>query len=151
MEYIDILNKVGLKVTKSRSVVLSIFENADRILNVSEIYDVCRDRGFAINLSTIYRTCETFSEKRILDKVIGNDRVSGYRLSIRSHVHEIKCSFCNKIVQITCPFNILRQYIENNTGFTLTKHSIDIAGICDECKKTRANISSCFCYYKTNY
>ena len=58
MEYIDILNKVGLKVTKSRSVVLSIFENADRILNVSEIYDVCRDRGFAINLSTIYRTCE---------------------------------------------------------------------------------------------
>ena len=39
-----------------------------------------------------------------------------------------------KTIEINCPFNILSQYIETNTGFTLTKHDIDISGICNECK-----------------
>lgn len=137
MEYIDILNRVGLKVTKPRSIVLNIFKSTDKILNVSEIYDVCKDKGFTINLSTIYRTCEKFSQKKIVDKVIGNDRVSGYKLSTISHVHEVKCNFCNKVVHINCPFNVLIQHIEDDTGFTLTKHNIEIAGICNECKKNK--------------
>lgn len=139
MEYIDILNKVGLKATKPRSTVLNIFKNTDKVLNVSEIYEACKNEGFDINLSTIYRICEIFSEKKILDKVISRDRISGYKLSVTSHVHELTCSVCKKTIEITCPFNILSQYIENSTGFTLTKHNIDISGICNECKKTRTN------------
>lgn len=134
MENADILSKVGLKITKPRNIVLSIFRETNKILNVSEVYESCISKGYNINLSTIYRICEIFSSKNILDKVINSDRINGYKLSITSHVHELSCSECNKIVEINCPFNILSQYIENNTGFTLTKHYIDISGICNECK-----------------
>lgn len=139
MGYIDILNKAGLKTTKPRSIVLNIFKDTDRVLNVSEVYEVCKDKGFNINLSTIYRICEIFSEKKILDKVINSNRISGYKLSITSHMHELTCNLCKKTIEITCPFNILSQYIEDNTGFTLTKHNIDIAGICNDCNKKNKN------------
>lgn len=139
MGYVDILNKVGLKATKPRSIVLNIFKNNNKVLSVSEIHEICKNEKFNINLSTIYRICEVFSEKKILDKVISSDRISGYKLSITSHVHKLTCSICKKTTEITCPFNILSQYIEDSTGFTLTKHNIDISGICNECKKTRTN------------
>ena len=134
MENTDILSKVGLKITKPRNIVLSIFRETNKILNVSEIYEICNSRGFDINLSTIYRICEIFVSKKILDKVINSDRINGYKLPVTTHVHELSCNRCKKIVEINCPFNILSQYIETNTGFTLTKHYIDISGICNECK-----------------
>ena len=134
MENTDILSKVGLKITKPRNIVLSIFKETNRILNVSEIYEICNSRGYDINLSTIYRICEIFVSKKILDKVINSNRINGYKISIKSHVHKLSCNMCKKIVEINCPFNILSQYIETNTGFTLTKHNIDISGICNECK-----------------
>lgn len=134
MENTDILSKAGLKITKPRNIVLNIFKNTDKILNASEVYKICKDEGFDINLSTIYRTCEIFSSKKILDKVININRINGYKISITSHVHKLSCNFCKKTIEINCPFNILSQYIETNTGFTLTKHHIDISGICNECK-----------------
>ncbi len=135
----DILNKAGLKVTKPRNIILNIFKNTNKILEVSEIYEMCKTKGLNVNLSTIYRICEIFSEKRILDKVVSKDRISKYKLSVDTHVHELTCNVCNKKIEINCPFNILSEYIENQTGFTLTKHDIDISGICNECKKTRTD------------
>lgn len=134
MENVDILIKAGLKITKPRSIILNIFRDTKRILNVSEVYEMCKDRGVNINLSTVYRICEKFSSKKILDKVISSNRINGYKISVTSHVHKLSCNSCNKIVEINCPFNILSEYIETNTGFTLTKHNIDISGICEECK-----------------
>ena len=137
MENIEILNKAGLKITKTRNIVLSIFKNTDRVLNVSEIYNICKEKGVNINLSTVYRICEIFSEKKILDKVINSDRINGYKISVLSHVHNLTCSNCKTTVEVKCPFNILSQYIEMNTGFTLTKHNIDIQGICNKCKNEK--------------
>lgn len=134
MENIDILINAGLKITKSREVILNIFRDTDKIMNVSEIYEVCKKRGFNINLSTVYRICEIFCSKKILDRTIDSNRVSGYKFSITSHVHNLSCNLCNKTIEINCPFNILSQYIETSTGFTLTKHDINISGICYECK-----------------
>lgn len=134
MESIDILNRAGLKITKPRSIILNIFKNTNRVLNVSEVYEICMENNFDINLSTVYRTCEKFVEKNILDKVVSSDRISGYKISIAGHVHKLNCNLCKKIVEVNCPFNILSQYIESSTGFTLTKHSIHISGICYECK-----------------
>lgn len=130
----DILSKAGLKITKSRNVVLNIFRGTDEILSASEVYDICRDQKFNINLSTVYRICEAFSSKKILDRVVNRDRINGYKFSNQSHFHTLSCNLCNKTIKINCPFNILSQYIENNTGFTLTRHDIDISGICSECK-----------------
>lgn len=134
MNNIDILSKAGLKITKTRNIVLDIFKSTDRILNASEVYDICKDRNFDINLSTVYRICEVLSSKKILDKVINSNRINGYRLATSSHFHVLRCNSCDKTIKINCPFNVLSQYIESNTGFTLTKHDIDISGICSECK-----------------
>lgn len=134
MENADILNKAGLKITKPRNIVLNIFKDSNKILNVSEVHKICKDKGFEINLSTIYRICEIFSSKKILDKIINSDRINGYKFSITSHVHNLSCNLCKKIIEINCPFNILSQYIETNTGFTLTKHDINISGICYDCR-----------------
>ena len=88
----------------------------------------CRNKSFFCNaVSQIFR-------QKILDKVINSNRINGYKISITSHVHKLSCNLCKKTIEINCPFNILSQYIETNTGFTLTKHDIDISGICNECK-----------------
>lgn len=135
MDNMDILNKVGLKVTKTRKIILEIFNFNKKILNVSEVYELCKKQGVDINISTVYRICETFFSKKILDKVVNNNRISGYKISVKNHVHKLSCDRCDKIIEINCPFNILRQFIEGDTGFTLTQHDIDIRGFCSDCKE----------------
>lgn len=132
----NILKDKNMKVTKARMNILTILLNNKDGMTAEEIFDICRESQININLSTVYRTLDTFYEHQIIDKFILEDGVSSYKLHKSTHKYILECDICHKEVEVPCPIGQIEELIKRQTGFTLTEHNIEIKGVCEECKKT---------------
>ncbi len=136
MDIQKILKDKNMKITKARMKILMILINKKDGMTAEEIFDICRDESININLSTVYRTLDSFCEHNIIDKYLLEDGVSSYKLHKDSHKHLLECDVCHKEVEMPCPIGQIEELIKRQTGFTLTEHNIEIKGICETCKKT---------------
>ena len=134
MNFENVHKNNNLKVTKGRKAVLEVLAKSDKSLGVETIFNKCREMGIIINLSTVYRSVEMFEEKGIIDKFIGNDGISTYKLKGEEHRHMLQCSICNKKVEVPCPMRQVEEMVENETGFVLTEHNLIMKGVCEECR-----------------
>ena len=129
----DILEQAALKATKQRKYILSVLELTHKPLTAEEILKSAPDE-VQINLSTVYRTLGVLTEKGILLKTIHSDGKSCYQLNQNPHSHLLRCSICNNSVCIDgCPIEQLCCQLEEQTGYLVTGHSLEITGICPEC------------------
>ncbi|WP_024615197.1 Fur family transcriptional regulator [Clostridium sp. Ade.TY] len=136
MDIQNVLRDKKIKVTKARVEILKVLLNKKDGVTAEEILMVCKAEGVNINLSTVYRTLDSFHEKKIVDKFILEDGVSSYKIHKHNHKHLLECDICHKEVEMPCPIVQIEELIKRQTGFTLTEHNIEIKGICEECKKT---------------
>lgn len=136
MDIQKILRGKKIKVTKARIEILKVLLDKKDGITAEEILGVCKDEGVNINLSTVYRTLDSFHENKIVDKYILEDGVSSYKIHKHNHSHLLECDICHKEVEMPCPIGQIEELIKRQTGFTLTEHNIEIKGICEECKKT---------------
>lgn len=128
------LRNSNIKITKGRVNILQILLDSEDAVTVEYIYEKCREKELAIDLSTVYRTMDVFECKNIVDKFDLGDGKYNYKLKKEVHKHTLECSFCHKEVEIDCPMVQIEQIIKNRTGFTLMEHDLKIKGICEECK-----------------
>lgn len=136
----DLLKKASLKNTKQRQIILSIIESHNEPLTAEEIYKQLVVEDSKINLSTVYRTLNVFTEKNVLLKILKGDGTAAYELNKSSHNHYITCSKCNCSVLIdSCPVKELSETVTKKTGFKVTGHSLQLTGICSNCLKKGKN------------
>ncbi|MDT8719108.1 transcriptional repressor [Clostridium sp. 19966] len=130
----NLLKEKNIKITSARKVILNILEEADEAVSAEYVYEKCTEIGDNINLSTVYRTLETFEEKGIVKKFnLGDDRYS-YSISHDEHKHIVECNMCHKCVEVECPIQVFEEIIKNKTGFTIMEHDFHIKGICKQCR-----------------
>lgn len=132
-----LLNESGLKITKPRLSVLEILDKHGMPLTAEEIYLACQKHDSGINLSTVYRTLETFLEKGIVIKPFTKqNQTACFTLNHEEHKHYLICRKCQKMIEIDfCPFEAYEKRIENETHFTITSHKLELFGLCPTCKK----------------
>lgn len=136
MDINDILRNKGLKVTKARTEILEVFlTDVEKSLNAEEIFSKLRGKGKNINLSTVYRTLDSFLESLILDRFILENGVAVYKIHRETHKHILECNICHKEVEVPCPIKQIEEILKEQTGFTLTEHSLKMKGVCNKCKK----------------
>ncbi|MGL4851018.1 MAG: Fur family transcriptional regulator [Clostridium sp.] len=136
MDINEILKINDLKVTKGRSEILEIFSlDKEKSISAEEIFNILKERGKNVNLSTVYRTIDIFLDKSILDKFILETGVGVYKLHKKTHKHVLECDVCHKEVELPCPLKQIEEIVKEKTGFTLTEHSLKMKGVCDNCKK----------------
>lgn len=133
--YKELLNKHGLKATKSRLAILDYFKKCGKPLTAEEIYHALHKKE-KISLSTVYRTLATLEETGVLMRNINMQGISYYQPNLHNHYHEIVCIRCGKRLPIeSCPFHQIEEEIVKSTGFEITGHTIEFSGICPECQK----------------
>lgn len=134
----ELLKKASLKNTSQRYKVLSIIESSKEPLTAEEIYKQLVLDDSKINLSTVYRTLNVFASKNLLLKILRTDGTAAYELNENAHKHYITCSECNCSVLIEdCPIRDLSEKVNEKTGFKVTGHSLQLTGICSECRKNK--------------
>lgn len=137
MNYRLFFKEKHIKTTKGRILILDILTKSNEAVSADKIFEICKENGCSINLSTVYRCLELFSEKQIIDKFDLGEGKYNYKLKGHGHKHIIQCSICNKKVEIDCPMLQVEEIIKNKTGFVLLEHELKMKAVCKECSNKK--------------
>ncbi|MCH3949938.1 MAG: transcriptional repressor [Acidaminococcus sp.] len=131
-----IIRQYNLKLTTPRKQVLNLLLSRQEILTADEIYESLVSKGSTLNFSTVYRTLETFTDRKITEKVrIPGTRKSGFLLFTMSHTHNLICLGCHKVIPIHgCPLKTFNEELAKKTHFEIVGHDLTVFGYCEQCK-----------------
>jgi len=119
-----------LKKTPARLALLETFETLSHPVSVSDLYKAHPE----IPIATLYRVIEAFAEHGVIE--ISDEfqpKEKHYVLKSEHTHHLIKCVVCNKTMILNeCPIHLN----ENIEGYKITRHRLEIEGICQNCQKT---------------
>jgi Fur family ferric uptake transcriptional regulator len=127
----------GYRHTKQRKAILEILENAEFPIHAEDIFLKLKDRGMDISLSTIYRNLDMLTKEGLVVKsyMLGEDKA---RFALPDKKNYLVCEKCGKIVIIdNCPFDKFKEELIEVHGFDITGHSIEVYGICPDCKNKK--------------
>ena len=130
------LKKAGLKVTVPRLKILEILEQAkDHHLSVEDIYRTLVKSDKEIGLATVYRVLTQFEEAGLVIKHHFEGGQSVFELNLGMHHDHLVCDKCGRVEEFLDDVIEKRQHeIAKRAGYTITDHSLNIYGICGNCK-----------------
>ncbi|WP_052315235.1 Fur family transcriptional regulator [Desulfosporosinus youngiae] len=136
INYKELLKREGIKNTKHRTAILEILEESDSPKTAEQIFMSLKDKTSSIDMSTVYRTLDTFASKNL---VIKSNRVDDgkalYEFNHHEHKHHLLCVGCHKLILIEdCPIGELQQMLKRKIDFDITGHKLEIYGYCHDCK-----------------
>ena len=139
LDYSEELAAFGLKNTKNRKEILKVLIDSSQPLTADQIYFHLNQNGEMMNLSTIYRTLSTLSEKGMLQKVVLVDESKTlYEYNRQIHKHYLICQDCRAIIPIEhCPIAEYEKQVSQEMNFHVTGHRLSIYGLCQECWEKR--------------
>ena len=124
----------GLKKTKNRQRILDALEKENHPVTAEELY--FRLHREDINLSTVYRTLNTFAANGLVHQEVNEKKQNVYVLHHDEDSHVLVCTKCHKRVPLTgCPYHEVNEEIEKKTGFRIKDQNIEIYGVCPDCQK----------------
>ena len=134
----DLLEKYNLKKTKPRIAILNVLEKAQLPLTADEVFFALKSKD--INLSTVYRTLNTFVKSGLAKKEVNKEKENIFLLMHDEHDdhHVLVCVKCHKVVPLKgCPYHEANEAIETETGFVIEDHNTEIYGVCPDCNKQK--------------
>lgn len=133
MEIRSELKQHNLKYTKQRHSVLNVLKKSEVPLTLNQIID---QLDVEMDLSTIYRALDSFEEKQMINKTFPLEpSLALYDYNREVHKHHLRCIECSKILVIeSCPLEEYETKIENETGFTIKRHQLELYGLCPKCQ-----------------
>lgn len=133
--YTEILKREGMKSTRHRNAILLLLEQSEHPMTAEELYISLMEKTASINLSTVYRTLDTFVSKNLVIKSTMDDGKARYELNHHEHKHHLFCVGCHKVISIEdCPMGELQEILKKKIDFDVTGHKLEIYGYCHNCK-----------------
>ena len=128
------LREKGLKVTSARLLVHHYLSTLSSPATAESLHWKLRGKG--LDLSTLYRTLNTFVTAGLVKKEVGHHKENLYSLVSEEEAHLLVCLRCGKKIPLQgCPYHEVNEAIEAQTGFHVLDHNTEIYGICPECQK----------------
>lgn len=130
------LARSGFRVTQPRLQVMEIIAASPGPLTPQEIYQ--RSLGLVAppGIASIYRTLETLDGLGLIQQVHQPDGCHGIWPAVEGHKHLVLCRGCGQMREVEGNENIAEyiQKIEEETGFQVDEHWLQLFGACEECK-----------------
>ena len=57
------------------------------------------------------------------------------RIRMGGHHHHLVCTNCGKTVEIESPSESWLKGISDKYGFTIERHTLEVFGLCEDCRK----------------
>lgn len=125
----------GFKTTRQRQAIIELLEENITPMHAEDIYLKLKERGVDLSLSTVYRNLDMLQKQGLVVKayMLNEDKA---RFGLASKKNYLVCQSCKKIVIIdNCPFEKFKEELIEVHGFDILGHSIEVYGICPECKE----------------
>lgn len=132
-DIISLLQLKGIKSSAARLKIMQICCSSDLPLDVQEVTSLLKNE---IHLSTVYRTLEKFVAVGILERVDFQEGKFRYEY-VKEHHHHVVCNDCGKVADIQdSGIEKIEQSVSLQTGFIVTKHSLELFGLCNKCQRS---------------
>ena len=120
--------------TRQRTAVADALEAQGEFRSAQEIYDIVRQRGDSVGLTTVYRTLQAMAEDGQVDVIVRGDGESVYRQCSPSHHHHLVCRACRSTIEIDAP-DVERWATEvaARHGYRDVTHTVEVFGLCPRC------------------
>lgn len=138
------LKKVGLKHTEQRDTILRTFLDTREHLSTDELFRLVKKKDPRIGYTTVYRTLKLLAECGLASEVSFHDNVARYehQYNRRSH-HHMVCTTCGSSVEFfSQEVGELEQEIGRKYHYLTTRHTFQIYGVCEDCRKKNGSPDS---------
>ena len=131
-----ILSSAGLRDTQPRRMVLQVLLKARAPYSQKEMYQFIQKSGGAINLVTVYRILQQFSEAGIVHL---HPTTGKYVLCTEANSHAchsfMTCERCGSVEEFHDTKLCAEEHrIAKNAGFSPRYHVSDVVGVCSRCQ-----------------
>ncbi|AFY83517.1 Fur family transcriptional regulator [Oscillatoria acuminata] len=134
------LNERGWRLTPQRETILQVFQNLPKgeHLSAEDLYELLKEEGEGISLSTIYRTVKLMARMGILRELELAEGHKHYEINqpYPHHHHHLICVRCNKTIEFKSD-SILKVGIKTTTkeGYHLLDCQLTIHAVCPTCQR----------------
>ena len=130
------LKQAGLKVTVPRVKILQLLEAAENPhMSAEDVYQALTRAGEEVGLATVYRVLTQFEEAGLVKRHNFSDDHAIFELNQKSHHDHLVCVKCGKVEEFVDDIIEIQQCkIAEKANFEMTDHSLNIYGICAECR-----------------
>jgi len=112
-----------MRMTSQRKAILAYLETTRQPKSAEMIHHALSKHK--MNLSTVYRTLDTFFDNGLISKST-LDNTTYYYLNQKDHHHYMICLKCHRMLEIDC---------QTQHDFFITHHDLTIYGYCSSCRK----------------
>jgi Fur family transcriptional regulator, ferric uptake regulator len=125
--------------TRTKEAVVQVLQSFAAPIALSELYEFIKMSLPKTAFSTIFRIVERLETEGKVIRIDWRERGSRYEWAELPHHHHIVCSECGSVVDISD--DLLRfetSRVTQQTGFTVSHHSIELQGLCPKCQDQQA-------------
>lgn len=127
---------LGVRSTRQRSAVADVLREQSGFHSAQEYFELLRNRGQRIGLTTVYRTLQALVASGDVDMLVGADGEARYRGCGQAlgHHHHLVCRQCGRTVEIAA--TEVEQWASSVAvahGFTSVDHTVELVGTCRNC------------------
>ena len=133
------VSEEGLKATKQREEILSIFLNSSGHKNLAQIYAQVAKTNPKIGYVTVYRTLKLLARLGLATQRKFADGETRYEpTSEGSHHDHLICLDCGKIIEFEDrALEALQNEIARRHRFRISHHRMELYGRCEECNRKK--------------
>lgn len=133
----EYVKQKNLKSSAQRQQILKIFLKSEKHLTADELYGAVKKISPRVGHSTIYRTLKHFCASGLCREFKCEDGLTRYEhlYGHRHHDHLI-CTRCGRFTEVVdSGIEKLQERLAKREGFLLTKHKLELYGICSDCRQ----------------
>ncbi|MEN8171466.1 MAG: Fur family transcriptional regulator [Chloroflexota bacterium] len=133
--WLSCLDDGGYRLTRPRRAVVKTLAESEQALSPTQIFDLGREKYPSLGLVSVYRTLEILDDLGLIQRVHHPEGCQTYIAAFEGHQHLLICKQCGKTAFFDGDnLNALITRVENQSGFQITEHWLQLFGLCESCK-----------------
>jgi Fur family transcriptional regulator, ferric uptake regulator len=122
----------GYRITAARKNILEIITG--KPLTAQEIFEQLEKKKIAIDLASVYRSLQLFTELEIVLEVEYYGKRHYELVDKNNHHHHLICNKCGAVEDISLPEESqLLEKVVQKSKFKIEKHTLEFFGTCQKC------------------
>src|SRR6476619_7376021 len=133
------LKERSLKATSQRDDIARVFFGNNRHISVEELYREVKQVNPRVGYATVYRTVRLLRECGLAAERHFHDGEARFENVEEEHHHDhLICERCGRIVEFANDtIERLQEQVAQKLGFVITRHKMELYGVCAECRSGR--------------
>ena len=134
-EMLAALTRAGYSNTRARRAVLEAIREAEGQASPADLLALGQVHHPGLGLVTVYRTLGILVAQGLLRRLHLDDGCHTYAPATHDHGHYVICERCRRTVEFEgCDISAVEAAVEEQTGFRVRKHWLEMFGLCPECQ-----------------